>query len=55
MEELEKEKPFSLWVNWETKVISFSRDEGFEALHFQTHEEKLRFAIERGNEEFGIQ
>ena len=55
MEETEKEKPFSLWVNREAKVISFSPDEGFEELRFQTHEEKLRFAMERGNEEFGIQ
>ena len=55
MEERDREKPFSLWVNWEAKVISFSRDEGFEELHFQTHEEKLRFAMERGNEGFCIQ
>ena len=55
MEVFEKEKQFSLWVNWETRVISFSPDEGFEELHFQTHEEKLRFAIELGNEGFGIQ
>ena len=55
MEEKKREKPFTLWVNWETKVISFSPDEGFEELRFQTHEEKLRFAIARGNEGFGIQ
>ena len=55
MEERDREEPFSLWVNWEARVISFSPDEGFEELHFQTHEEKLRFAMERGSEEFGIQ
>ena len=55
MEERDREEPFSLWVNWEARVISFSPDEGFEALHFQTHEEKLRFAIGCGNEGFGIQ
>ena len=55
MMEREKEKQFSLWVNWDSRVISFSPDEGFEELHFQNHKEKLRFAIERGNEGFGIQ
>ena len=53
MEEIEKQ--FSLWVNWEAKVISFSPDEGFEELRFQNHEDKLRFAIERGKEGYGIQ
>ncbi len=55
MEEITKEKPFSLWMNWDSRVISFSPDDGFEELRFQTHEEKLRFAIDRGNEGFGIQ
>lgn len=50
-----KENQYSLWVNWEIRVISFSPDEGFEELRFQTHEEKFRFAIERGNEGFRIQ
>ena len=50
-----KEKVFSIWVNWEAKVISFSPDDGFEELCFHSHDEKLRFAIERGNEGFGIQ
>ena len=54
MEDMEKEKLFSLWMNWEIMVISFSPDEGFEDLYFQTHEEKLRFAIDRGNEGFAI-
>ena len=55
MEVKEREKPFTLWVNWEAKVISLSPNDGFEELHFCTHEEKLRFAIDRGNEGFGIQ
>lgn len=55
MKEKEKEKKFSLWVNWDRRMISFSLVEGFEELHFQTHEEKLQFAIDRGNEGFGIQ
>ena len=55
MEEKKREKPFTLWVNWETKVISFSKENGFEELRFPTHEDKLRFAIDRGKEGFGIQ
>ena len=55
MKERKIEKQFSLWVNWDSRVISFSPDEGFEELLFQTHEEKLQFAIDRGNEGFGIQ
>ena len=55
MEEREGEKVFSIWVDWETKVISFSEENGFEELRFQTHEEKMKFAIDRGDEGFGIQ
>ena len=49
------ETVFSIWVNWETKVISFSEENGFEELRFPTQVEKLQFAIDRGNEGFGIQ
>lgn len=55
MEEREEEVVFDLWVNWESRVISFSEETGFEKLTFSTHEEKFRLAIERGNEGFGIQ
>lgn len=55
MEEIEERTIFSIWVNWEKRVISFSQADGFEELQFQTHEEKFKFAIERGNEGFGIQ
>ena len=55
MDQREEETVFSIWVNWDRRVISFSPDDGFEELHFKTHEEKIRFAIERGNEGFGIQ
>ena len=50
-----EEAIFSIWVNWEKRVISFSQEDGFEELQFPTHEEKIKFAIERGNEGFGIQ
>ena len=55
MEEREEETVFSIWVNWNRRVISFSPDEGFEELSFETYEDKFQFAIEKGNEGFGIQ
>ncbi|MBQ7050296.1 MAG: hypothetical protein IJN87_06680 [Firmicutes bacterium] len=50
-----EEEVFSIWVNWEKRVISFSEEAGFEELRFPTHDDKFKFAIERGNEGFGIQ
>ena len=55
MEDREEEAVFSIWVDWETKVISFSEENGFEKLTFPTHEEKIQFALNRGNDGFGIQ
>ena len=48
-------KLFSIWVNWDTRVISFHKVVGFEELQFPTYEEKLKFVTERGYEGFGIQ
>lgn len=55
MEEKRENKVFAIWVDWENRVISFSKRKGFEELRFPTREEKLQFAIEKGNEGFGIQ
>ena len=55
MEDREEEAVFSIWVDWENRVISFSEENGFEKLSFPTHEEKFKFDIDRGNEGFGIQ
>ena len=55
MEEKKEETVFFIWVDWENRVISFSKENGFEELRFLTHGEKLKFAIDRGNEGFGIQ
>ena len=55
MEERDEETVFSIWVNWEKRVISFTEENGFEEFRFPTHEDKIKFAIERGNEGFGIQ
>ena len=46
---------FSLWVNWESRVISFSPEAGFEELQYSSREDMLRFAVKRSNEGFAIQ
>ena len=55
MEEREEGTMFSVWVDWENRVISFSEENGFEELRFPTQVDKFKFAIERGNEGFRIQ
>ena len=55
METEEKEKVFTLWIDWDQRVVSFEKEEGFEELRYSSHEEMIRFAIQRGNEGFGIQ
>lgn len=55
MADTEEQKDYSVWVDWEKRVISFSNAEGFEEIQFPTREEKLQFAVTRGNEGFGIQ
>ena len=55
MDEREEEAVFSICVDWENRGISFAEENGFEELKFPTHEEKFKFAIDRGNEGFGIQ
>ena len=46
---------YPLWINWETRVISFHEADGFERLEYSTHEEMFAFAIRKGFEGFGIQ
>ena len=55
MSKEEEEKMYSIWVNWEKRIISFEKEEGFHELQYKTHDEMFLFAIERGNEGFGIQ
>lgn len=53
--ESEDEKVHSIWVDWENRVISFRKADGFEERQYPTHEEMFQFAIQKGNEGFGIQ
>lgn len=51
----EREKVYSIWVNWEKRIISFEKVIGFQELQYKTYDEMFWFAIERGNDGFGIQ
>lgn len=55
MEDREEETVFSVWVNWEQRLISFTYENEFEELQYPTHEQMFRFVIDKGNEGFGIQ
>ena len=51
----DREEVYSIWVNWDKRIISFEKEEGFLELQYKTHEEMFCFAIQKGNEGFGIQ
>ena len=51
----EEEKTHPVWVDWDNRVISFQKAEGFEELQYSTHEEMFAFVIEKGSAGFGIQ
>lgn len=51
----EKETVYSIWVDWENRVISFQKAEGFEKLEYPTHDEMFAFEIEKGSGGFAIQ
>lgn len=45
----------SIGVKRKERVISFQKADGFEELRYLSHEEMLRFVIDKGSEGFGIQ
>ena len=51
----DREEVYSIWVNWDKRIISFEEEKGFQELQYKTHDEMFRFAIRKGNEGFGIQ
>jgi hypothetical protein len=53
--ELEIEQCFSVWIDRDTRIVSFQKVEGFEKLTFQTNEEKLAFVVKMGSDGYGIQ
>ena len=50
-----QEEVFSIWVDWERRIVSFQEAAGFERLEYPTHDEMFRFAIERSMSGFAIQ
>ena len=46
---------WSIWIDWERRVISFHEAEGFEKVDFRTHKEMFHFAVEKGFDGFAIQ
>ena len=55
MEKEEDEDIYLLWVDWSRRIISFHEAEGFQRLAYDTHEEMLAFAVEKGYAGFAIQ
>lgn len=50
-----KKRSFCLWVQWEKKIISFHKEDGFEELHFPDQTELLHYALKKSNSGFAIQ
>ena len=50
----DREEVYSIWVNWDKRIISFEKEEGFQELQYKTHDEMFRFAIRKGNEMFEL-
>ncbi len=39
---------YSLWIDWIRRIVSFQEVDGFEELHYETHQEMLNFAVGKG-------
>ena len=46
---------FSVWVDWQNRIVSFQQAEGFEKLEYPTHQEMFQFAIEKSMSGYAIQ
>lgn len=53
--EKEERKVFPIWVDWESRIVSFQKVDGFEKLEYPTHDEMFQFAIEKSMTGFAIQ
>lgn len=54
-EEKEIQNGYPVWVDWEHRVVSFQKVEGFEELQHRTHDEMFLFAIRLVDTGFAIQ
>ena len=53
--ENEETDVFSVWVDWQNRIVSFQQAEGFEKLEYPTHQEMFQFAIEKSMSGYAIQ
>mgnify|MGYP000021393646 FL=1 len=53
--EPEEKADYPIWIDHTDKIVSFKSAEGFEQLHFSSHEEKLAFAIDKCSSGYRIQ
>ena len=51
----EEEKTFSVWINWNDRIVSFEEVVGFKKVDFLDNEIKLQFVVEKGFDGFRIQ
>ena len=48
-------RTYGIWVQWEERIISFHKEEGFEEIRFSNRDELLLYAEEKSNSGFAIQ
>ncbi len=51
----EEKEVYPIWIDWESKVISFREEPGFEKLKYPTQEEKFSFLLAKVDAGFRIQ
>ncbi len=51
----EEKEIYPIWIDRESKVISFREEPGFEKLEYPTQEEKFSFLVKKVDAEFRIQ
>ncbi len=54
-QEEEETEIYSVWVDWDNRIVSFEEAEGFERLEYTSHEEMFDFVVKKGFAGFGIQ
>lgn len=55
IDEKETNEEWSIWVDWEKRIISFREAAGFDKLVFPTHDEMFRFAVDKTMSGFAMQ
>lgn len=54
-EEKEIQSGYPVWVDWERRIVSFQKAEGFDEISYSTHDEMFLFAIKLIDTGFAIQ